>query len=100
MDWLFDPATDIMIVLAIGPAVKEYNTHITPYRVQFQALPARLPTPARVQRFEPSMTEALQKAPAKEHRPMTVQQEFERGYQMYDRVVRPTKVIVSVAPAE
>ncbi len=50
--------------------------------------------------FDPNFHEAIQQAPSKDHPPMTVLHEVERGYQMYDRVVRPTKVIVSVAPAE
>jgi len=33
-----------------------------------------------------------------EHPPMTVLMEVERGYVMHDRVVRPSKVIVSAAP--
>lgn len=50
--------------------------------------------------FDPNLHEAIQQAPSKDHPPMTVLHEVERGYQMYDRVVRPSKVIVSVAPAE
>lgn len=50
--------------------------------------------------FDPNQHEAIQQAPSKEHPPMTVLHEVERGYQMYDRVVRPSKVIVSVVPAE
>jgi molecular chaperone GrpE len=50
--------------------------------------------------FDPNMHEAIQQAPSKDHPPMTVLHEVERGYQLFDRVVRPTKVIVSVKPAE
>jgi molecular chaperone GrpE len=50
--------------------------------------------------FDPNLHEAIQQAPSKDHPPMTVLHDVEKGYQMYDRVVRPTKVIVSVAPAE
>lgn len=50
--------------------------------------------------FDPNLHEAIQQAPSKDHPPMTVLHEVERGYQMYERVVRPTKVIVSVAPSE
>lgn len=50
--------------------------------------------------FDPNLHEAIQQAPSKDHPPMTILHEVERGYQMYDRVVRPSKVIVSVAPAE
>jgi len=61
---------------------------------------AVVPIPAVGQPFDPNLHEAIQQAPSKEHPPMTVLHEVERGYQMYDRVVRPTKVIVSVAPQE
>ena len=47
--------------------------------------------------FDPNLHEAIQQAPSKDHPPMTVLRDVEKGYQMYDRVVRPTKVIVSVA---
>ena len=47
--------------------------------------------------FDPNLHEAIQQAPSKDHPPMTVLHDVEKGYQMYDRVVRPTKVIVSVA---
>ena len=51
--------------------------------------------------FDPNLHEALQQVPTDEHPPMTVLQELERGYIMHDRVIRPTKVIVSCAlPAE
>ena len=50
--------------------------------------------------FDPNFHEAIQQAPSKDHPPMTVLHDVEKGYQMYDRVVRPTKVIVTVAPSE
>jgi molecular chaperone GrpE len=52
------------------------------------------------QPFDPNQHEAIQQAPSKDHPPMTVLHEVERGYQLFDRVVRPTKVIVSVTPPE
>lgn len=52
------------------------------------------------QPFDPNLHEAIQQAPSKDHPPMTVLHDVEKGYQLYDRVVRPTKVIVSVAPSE
>jgi molecular chaperone GrpE len=48
--------------------------------------------------FDPNVHEALQQAPSEEHPPMTVLQELEQGYQLHDRVIRPTKVIVSSNP--
>lgn len=48
--------------------------------------------------FDPNHHEALQQIPSADHPPMTVLQEFQRGYTMFDRVIRPSKVIVSSAP--
>jgi molecular chaperone GrpE len=50
------------------------------------------------QPFDPNLHEAIQQLPSADHPPMTVLQEVEQGYQLHDRVVRPTKVIVSMAP--
>lgn len=47
--------------------------------------------------FDPHLHEALTQVPSAEHPPMTVLQELERGYKLHDRVVRPSKVIVSKA---
>ncbi|WP_437185081.1 nucleotide exchange factor GrpE [Planctomicrobium sp. SH668] len=55
--------------------------------------------PSVGQPFDPNLHEALQQVPTADHPPMTVIQEFERGFQLHDRVVRPSKVIVSSAPA-
>ncbi|MCA9075943.1 MAG: nucleotide exchange factor GrpE [Planctomycetaceae bacterium] len=48
--------------------------------------------------FDPNKHEAIQQMPSADHPPMTVIDEVERGYTLNDRVVRPSKVIVSVAP--
>lgn len=48
--------------------------------------------------FDPNQHEAISQMPSAEHPPMTVLMEVERGYLLHDRVVRPSKVIVSVAP--
>ena len=56
------------------------------------------PIEAVGQPFDPNLHEALQQTPSAEHPPMTVLQELERGYTLHDRVVRPTKVIVSSGP--
>lgn len=52
------------------------------------------------QPFDPNQHEAIQQMPSAEHPPMTVIDEVETGYKLHDRVIRPSKVIVSVAPAE
>lgn len=49
--------------------------------------------------FDPNIHQALQQMPSAEHPPMTVLIECERGYQMHDRVVRPSTVIVASPPA-
>ncbi|MBX3438147.1 MAG: nucleotide exchange factor GrpE [Planctomycetaceae bacterium] len=48
--------------------------------------------------FDPNRHEAIQQMASADHPPMTVIDEVERGYTLHDRVVRPSKVIVSVAP--
>lgn len=52
------------------------------------------------QPFDPNLHEALQQMPSEEYPPMTVIQELEQGFILNDRVVRPSKVIVSSGPAE
>jgi molecular chaperone GrpE len=47
------------------------------------------------QPFDPNRHEAVAQAPSADHLPMTVLQEFERGYMLHDRVIRPSKVLVS-----
>jgi len=48
--------------------------------------------------FDSEQHEAVQQIPSAEHPPMTVVQELEQGYTLHDRLVRPSKVIVSRAP--
>lgn len=48
--------------------------------------------------FDPNHHEALQQIPTDEQPPMTVLQEVEKGYILHDRVIRPSKVLVAVAP--
>lgn len=50
------------------------------------------------QPFDPNQHEAIQQRPSADHPPMTVLDDVERGYLLHDRVVRPSKVIVSSAP--
>lgn len=47
------------------------------------------------QPFDPNLHEAISQRPAADVPPMTVLDEVERGYTLHDRVVRPSKVIVS-----
>jgi molecular chaperone GrpE len=48
--------------------------------------------------FDPNRHEALQQIPSADHPPMTVLQEVEKGFMMNERIVRPSKVLVSSAP--
>jgi len=50
--------------------------------------------------FDPNLHEALQQMPSDEYPAMTITHELEQGFILNDRVVRPTKVIVSSGPAD
>lgn len=56
------------------------------------------PIEAVDQPFDPNLHEALQQLPSPDHPAMTVMQEVEKGYVMHDRVIRPSKVLVSSGP--
>ena len=58
------------------------------------------PIPTVGEPFDPNLHEAVLQQPNAEMPPMTVLMEVEKGYKMHDRVVRPSKVIVSSAPAK
>jgi molecular chaperone GrpE len=47
--------------------------------------------------FDPNQHEAVMQQPNAEHPPMTVLQVLENGYMIHERVLRPARVIVSVA---
>jgi molecular chaperone GrpE len=67
---------------------------------QFQDILSRhavVPIEAAGKPFDPNLHEAIQQMPS-EQPAMTVVNEVERGYTMHDRVVRPSKVIVSSGP--
>ncbi len=51
------------------------------------------------QAFDPELHEAVMQQPSDEHPAGTVIQQVARGYQMHDRVIRPSKVIVSSGSA-
>ncbi len=52
------------------------------------------------QPFDPASHEAVMQQPSDEHPPQTVLQVVQRGYRLYDRLLRPAKVIVSAAPPD
>jgi len=56
---------------------------------------AVVPIAAVDQPFDPNLHQALQQVAAPGKPPLTVIAECERGYRLYDRVVRPSTVIVS-----
>ena len=58
------------------------------------------PIPALGEAFDPGVHEAIQQVPSDEHEPMTVIEEVEQGFRIGERVVRPAKVIGTMAPAE
>jgi molecular chaperone GrpE len=59
---------------------------------------AAKPIPAVGEPFDPHLHEAITQIPTTEQPPGNVVLEAERGYQMHDRVVRPSKVGVAIAP--
>jgi molecular chaperone GrpE len=50
--------------------------------------------------FDPNLHEAIAQQPDAGKPEGTVVAEFARGYRLHDRVIRPSKVAVSVRPAE
>lgn len=50
--------------------------------------------------FDPNLHEAILQQPSNEHPPGTVMQVVRPGFRLYDRVVRPSQVIVAAPPAE
>jgi molecular chaperone GrpE len=59
---------------------------------------AAKPIPAIGQPFDPNVHEAITQIPTTDQPPMHIVLEAERGYQMHDRIVRPSKVGVAIAP--
>jgi molecular chaperone GrpE len=56
------------------------------------------PIPALGQPFDPNLHEALVQQPDVDHPEGTVVAELGKGYRLHDRVLRPTKVAVSIVP--
>lgn len=53
----------------------------------------------RGQLFDPNLHEALGQTPESDLPAGAISQQVQRGYNLYDRLVRPAKVLVAVAPA-
>ena len=81
----------------VGELVKGIQMVLTQFDGVFSNHFAK-PIECEGQPFDPNHHEALQQIPSADHPPMTVLQDFQRGYKMFDRVSRPSKVIVSAAP--
>ncbi len=84
-----------------GGKLEELTKGVEMTLKQFEELLARynaVAIPGAGTPFDPNLHQAISQAPSAEHPPMTVLMEVERGYVMHDRVVRPSKVIVSTAP--
>ena len=47
--------------------------------------------------FDPNLHEAVVQQPSSEHPPGTVVKEIQAGYQLFDRIVRPSQVMVAQA---
>jgi len=84
-----------------GATVESLRTGVEMVLSQIDDVLARHGTtsiPAVGQPFDPNMHEAITQIPTADQPPMNVVLEAERGYQMHDRIVRPSKVGVAVAP--
>jgi molecular chaperone GrpE len=78
------------LITGVEMVVKQFDAALAAVGVQAIA--------AVGQPFDPNLHEAITQAPSAEHPPMTVLQDVERGYILNERVIRPTKVIVSSTP--
>jgi len=70
---------------------------------QLQAELARhgvTPIDAHGEDFDPQTHEAIQRAPSAEHPPGTVMSQWQRGYRLHDRLLRPAQVVVACEPPE
>ncbi len=54
---------------------------------------------AQGQPFDPNLHQAVMQQPSADHPPNTVLQVLEQGFMIHDRVLRPARVVVSVAPS-
>jgi molecular chaperone GrpE len=70
--------------------IKQFHDLLAKHSIQ--------PIVAVGQPFDPNLHQALQQMPTNDHPPMTILAEYERGFVLHDRVVRPSTVIVA-APA-
>ncbi len=87
----------------VSPNAEELLQGVQMVAAQFEEILSRhsvTPISALGEPFDPNRHEAVQQIPSGDHPPMTIVEEIERGYELHDRVVRPSKVIVSSRPAD
>lgn len=99
------PATDnLKRALDAAEGSQNFDEFVTGIKMIVQQLEGVLashnasPIQAIDQPFDPNLHEAIQHMPSPDHPAMTVMQEVETGYVMHDRVIRPSKVLVSSGP--
>ena len=84
-------------------SLEDFHSGIELIDKQFHDALAKLgvqPIAAEGEAFDPNLHQAVMQQPSKDFKPMTVLQVLEPGYMIHDRVLRPARVIVSVAPAD
>jgi molecular chaperone GrpE len=75
------------LIEGVKLVVKQFEDFLTRHSV--------VPISAVGEDFDPNRHEAVGQVPSAEHPPMTVIEEVERGFLLHDRVIRPSKVLVS-----
>lgn len=91
--------------LAAAEAMRDFASLVEGVQLtlrQIQDLLARYeiqPIEAIGQRFDPNLHEAVQRIETTDYPDGTVVDEVQRGYQMGDRVIRPSRVIVAYQPS-
>lgn len=58
------------------------------------------PITAVGEEFDPNMHQAMGQVESEDHAPNTVATEFQKGYMLHDRLLRPSLVMVAKAPSE
>lgn len=85
---------------AVSHNVEELSKGVEMVAAQFQTVLSQLgvqPIEAVDKSFDPHLHEAIQQIPS-DQPAGTVIDEMERGYQLHDRVIRPSRVILSGGP--
>lgn len=90
-----EAAQNAVAVAAVADGVRIVHEHFLKVLRQFGIQPIE----AAGQPFDPSIHEALLQQPSADHPAGNVLQELARGYTMHERVLRPSRVIVSSGPA-